>query len=153
MPQSAPVRLRAPAIDLSGPLMELGLQGDGTLEVPPGPFPAGWFTGAPTPGELGPAVIAGHVRWNGAPAAFLRLDELERGDKVRVDRENGSTAVFRISAVQEFSKQAFPSRRVYSNIDHAGLRLITCGGYDAESGEYRTNVVVFAELITAVATT
>lgn len=129
--------------------MELGLQGDGTLEVPPGPFPAGWFTGAPTPGEVGPAVIAGHVRWNGAPAAFLRLGELQQGDKVRVDRENGSTAVFRISEVQEFRKRAFPSRRVYSDIDHAGLRLITCGGYDAAADVYRTNVVVFAELVTS----
>ena len=61
MTAAAPVRLQIPAIGVDSELMGLGLQTDGTLEVPPGGFPAGWYTGAPTPGELGPAIIAGHV--------------------------------------------------------------------------------------------
>ena len=61
MASSTPIRVQIPAIGVDSELMELGLQADGTMEVPPGGFPAGWYTGAPTPGELGPAVIAGHV--------------------------------------------------------------------------------------------
>ncbi|HUX71136.1 MAG TPA: class F sortase, partial [Cellulomonadaceae bacterium] len=67
--RSAPVRLQIPAIGVDSSLMALGLNSDGTMQVPPSGFPAGWYTGAPTPGEIGPAIIAGHVDWNG-PAVF-----------------------------------------------------------------------------------
>jgi LPXTG-site transpeptidase (sortase) family protein len=127
--------------------MELGLEPDGTLEVPPGGFPAGWFTGAPTPGELGPAVIAGHVHWVDGPGVFWRLGELGRGDAVSLARKDGSTVRFRITSAETFAKDAFPTQRVYGDLDHAGLRLITCGGYDEQSRSYEANVVVFAKLI------
>jgi hypothetical protein len=36
---------------------------------------------------------------------------------------------------------------VYGDIDHAGLRLITCGGaFDDATGHYLDNIVVFATL-------
>lgn len=127
--------------------MDLGLEEDGSLEVPPGGFPAGWFTGAPTPGELGPAVIAGHVHWTDGPGVFWRLGELRRGDPVSVTRKDGSIAEFRVTGTRTVAKDEFPTQRVYGDIDHAGLRLITCGGYDEGTSLYEENVVVFAELI------
>ncbi len=145
LPRSVPLRLRIPSIDVDSDLMSLGLQKDGTLEVPPGAFPAGWFTGAPTPGELGPAIIAGHVRFK-TPGVFERLTELRRDDEISVAREDGSSAVFVVTRVERFAKAAFPTRKVYGNIDHAGLRLITCGGLDASTNKFDENVVVFAEL-------
>jgi LPXTG-site transpeptidase (sortase) family protein len=122
---------------------------DGSLEVPPAGFPAGWFTGAPTPGELGPAVIAGHVHWIDERGVFWRLEELRRNDVVSVTRRDGSIMRFRVTASKTFSKDHFPTSRVYGDIDHAGLRLITCGGYDARSRSYEENIVVFAELVAA----
>lgn len=145
MAKSVPVRLRIPAIGVSSRLMDLGLQKDGSLETPPGPFPAGWFTGAPTPGEVGPAIIVGHVRYD-TPGVFERLTDLRRGDRVNVSRRDGSTARFRVVKVQHFAKSAFPTRKVYGNIDHPGLRLITCGGLDASTNKFDENVVVFADL-------
>jgi hypothetical protein len=53
-----PVRVRIPAIGVDSALIGLGLQADGTLQVPADGSVAGWFTGAPTPGERGPAVLA-----------------------------------------------------------------------------------------------
>jgi LPXTG-site transpeptidase (sortase) family protein len=92
-------------------------------------------------------VIAGHVTWNGAPAVFSHLAKLRRGDQVAVTRKDGKTAVFTVDRVARFSKSQFPSRAVYGTIDHAGLRLITCGGtYDAVRHRYLDNVVVFARL-------
>ena len=149
MHRSAPVRLRIPAIGVRSHLMRLGLLDDGSLEVPPGAYPAGWYTGAPTPGELGPAIIAGHVNWNEDVGVFEHLDDLAPGDRVVVSRENGSTAVFRVVRVEEYEKTAFPSRAVYGNIDHAGLRLITCGGLNDETNVYEDNTVAFAELVAA----
>lgn len=147
MPAVEPVGIEIPAIGVSSELMNLGLQPDGTLEVPPAGYPAGWFTGAPTPGELGPAIIAGHVDWNGQPGVFFDLRTLEPGDEVRVQRSDGSTAVFQVTRVEQYPKAAFATEEVYGDIDHAGLRLITCGGdFDESADSYEDNIVAYARL-------
>jgi hypothetical protein len=144
---SRPVRVQIPAIGVDTELMDLGLQADGSLEVPATGFPAGWFTGAPTPGERGPAVIAGHVDWGGAPGVFAQLRDVAVGDEIDVVREDGSTAVFRVHEVGQYAKDAFPTAAVYGDLDHAGLRLITCGGdFDRAAQSYVDNTVVFADL-------
>jgi sortase (surface protein transpeptidase) len=127
-------------------LVELGLKKNGEMETPNPPV-AGWFTGGATPGALGPAVIAGHVTWDRAPAIFHRLGSMRNGDQVSVTRKDGRTAVFTVTGVDQFPRSRFPSEAVYGAIDHAGLRLITCGGtYDTASNKYRDNVIVFARL-------
>lgn len=145
MARSVPTRLRIPAIKVDSSLMALGLNDDGSLETPPGAFPAGWFTGAPTPGQLGPAIIVGHVRYV-KPGVFERLTQLRRRDLIHVARKDGSTATFRVVRVQHFAKSRFPTKKVYGDIDHPGLRLITCGGLDASTNKFNENVVVFADL-------
>ena len=145
--RSVPVRLQIPAIGVDSTLMALGLRGDGTLEVPPAGFPAGWYTGAPTPVEVGPAVVAGHVDWTG-PGVFYNLHKLVAGNEVLVTRADGSRAVFRVTRVQEYAKAAFPTAEVYGDIAYAGLRLITCGGsFNRQTGHYEDNIVAFAELV------
>ena len=145
LPESHPVELSIPRIGVRSRLVDLGLNDDGTMKTP-APDVAGWFTQGPTPGALGPAVIAGHVTWNG-PAVFYRLGTLRHGDRVTVTRKDGRTAVFTVSRVARFPQSRFPSQEVYGAIDHAGLRLITCGGtYDAAKHKYLDNVVVFARL-------
>lgn len=147
LPESDPAAVSIPRIGVGSRLVHLGLDADGAMEVPQDPALAGWFSGGPAPGALGPAVIAGHVTWDGAPAVFKRLGTLRRGDHVTVTRKDGKTAVFTVSRVARFSKSRFPSRAVYGAIDHAGLRLITCGGtYDAARNRYLDNVIVFARL-------
>jgi LPXTG-site transpeptidase (sortase) family protein len=128
-------------------LIKLGIKKDGKLQVPPNGFPAGWFTGAPTPGERGPAVIAGHVHWAGRDGVFAKLAQLKKDDKVGVKRADGSTALFRVTTVKHYRKSAFPAAAVYGNIRYAGLRVITCGGFDESSERYEDNVVVFADLV------
>ncbi|HZW44106.1 MAG TPA: class F sortase [Dermatophilaceae bacterium] len=145
--KSVPVRLQIAAIGVDSTLMDLGLSADGTMEVPPGGFPAGWFTGAPTPGELGPAIIAGHIDMKG-PGVFYKLQKLKPGDKVTITRKDGSKPVFRVTRVAQFSKDQFPTSLVYGNLDHAALRLITCGGsFNSASGHYEDNFVAFADLV------
>jgi Sortase domain len=143
--RSVPVRVQIAAIGVNSALMALGLRADGSMEVPPSGFPAGWYTGAPTPGELGPAIIAGHIDWNG-PGVFFHLHNLLPGDQITVTRTDGSKPVFRVTRVAQFPKSQFPTTLVYGNINHAGLRLITCGG-SFQSGHYEDNIVVFADLV------
>ena len=145
--RSVPVRLQIPAIGVDSGLMELGLKADGSMQVPPSGFPAGWYVGAPTPGELGPAIIAGHVDWKG-PGVFYDLHRLKPGDLVTVTRKDGRKPVFRVTRVQAFPKAQFPTKAVYGNIENAGLRLITCGGtFNSRTGHYEDNIVVFADLV------
>ena len=145
--RSVPVRLQIAAIGVDSTLMDLGLRDNGTMEAPPSGFPAGWYTGAPTPGELGPAIIAGHVDWNG-PGVFYDLHNLKPGDRVTVTRKDGSAPVFRVTRVEQFPKDQFPTALVYGYIDHAGLRLITCGGsFNRATGHYEDNIVAFADLV------
>jgi hypothetical protein len=142
-----PVRLRIAAIGVNSTLMSLGLRADGTMEVPPGGFPAGWYTGAPTPGELGPAVIAGHVDMKG-PGVFYKLGRLRPGDRIAVTRADGSKPVFRVARVAKFPKNQFPTHLVYGDSDTPVLRLITCGGsFNSQSGHYEDNIVVFADFV------
>ncbi|WP_233160758.1 class F sortase [Actinophytocola xanthii] len=148
MDSATPVEITIPAMDVSSPLVDLGLQNDGAMEVPLNGQNAGWYTGAPTPGALGPAIIAGHVDWDGQPGVFYRLDTLRPGDQIQVRRTDDSTATFAVTSVQQYPKNAFPTNKVYGAIDHAGLRLITCGGeFDSSHSSYRDNIVAYAKLV------
>jgi len=139
-----PVRLRIPAIDVDTGLESLGLASDQSIEVPSEPSVAGWWERGPRPGQVGPAVILGHVRWN-APAVFSRLDALQRGDEVLIDRADGTTARFVVTGQGTYRKAAFPSDLVYYPTLDPELRLVTCGGpYDRATGHYSENLVVFA---------
>ncbi|CAM3200894.1 sortase family protein [Williamsia muralis] len=146
--KSIPTRIEVPSIGVDSSLMGLGLDATGAMQVPAEGFPAGWYTGAPTPGETGPAVIAGHVDWAGAPGVFFELANLEPGAEIAVTREDGSIARFEVTEVTTFPKDEFPTDLVYGTLDYAGLRLITCGGaFDESASSYQDNVVAFAKLV------
>jgi sortase (surface protein transpeptidase) len=151
LPASRPVSIAIPAIDVKAPLLRLGRAADNTLEVPPPGRhydDAGWYRYSPTPGEIGPSVIVGHVdSAKNGPSVFWRLGTLRPKDRVRVTRADGSVAVFVVDAVRLFRKKAFPTKLVYGDTDHAALRLITCGGPLDGAGHYRDNVVVLASLV------
>ncbi|GGL10051.1 class F sortase [Mangrovihabitans endophyticus] len=147
MPSSPPQTLVIPALHVDVPLIGLGRQSDGSMQVPDDATTVGWYTGAPTPGSLGPAVLAGHVDFNHRAGTFAHLGDLDGGDRITVTRADRSTAVFAVTHVRRYPKDQFPSDAVYGPIDHAGLRLITCGGdFNDSSGHYDDNIVVFAVL-------
>jgi hypothetical protein len=149
MPRSTPVRVTIPKIGAESSLVPLGLDADGALQVPSvnEPWQAGWFTGAPTPGEVGPAVIAGHVDGRKMKGIFFRLRELAAGDVVLVARADGTTATFVVSEKQQVAKSRFPTERVYGDTPGPELRLITCGGaFDRPNRNYLDNINIYAKL-------
>jgi sortase (surface protein transpeptidase) len=147
MPRSTPTRIRIASIDLDASLAQVGLKTDGSLQVPSDPYQAGWYQGSPAPGEIGPAVIDGHVDKVGGIAVFWRLRELKQGDIIEINRADGTTARFKTSFARQFSQDDFPTKQIYGNTTYAGLRLITCGGiFNPLTGHYSDNIVVFATL-------
>lgn len=147
--KSEPVSVDIPKIGARSSLVPLGLNPDNTVQVPPvtEPLQAGWYSYGPTPGEVGPAVILGHVDGNKQKGIFFRLKEMAPGDKVAVARKDGSTANFVVTKVDRVPKDTFPTDAVYGDTVGPELRLITCGGsFDREAHSYRDNVIVFAAL-------
>jgi hypothetical protein len=142
---SPPVAVEIPSIGVSSRLIRLGLNPDGTMEVPRDYGLAGWFTGGAMPGQDGPAVISGHVDSKSGPAVFYRLRDLRRGDAVRVRRADGRWLAFEVTGTARYAKAAFPTEAVFGPVTGPVLRLITCGGaFDRASGHYLDNVVVTA---------
>ncbi|HEV2932545.1 MAG TPA: class F sortase [Streptosporangiaceae bacterium] len=142
-----PVWLTVPAIGVRTRLVDLGLNKNGTLQVPDSTAVAGWFTGSPRPGAIGSAVIAGHVDSRTGPAVFFWLRTMRPGERIYVGRADGTLAVFTVTSVRMYPKDEFPTAAVYGPVPDAELRLITCGGiFDQSLGSYLSNVVVFARL-------
>lgn len=144
-----PVKIDIPAIDVSSSLVELGLNPDNSLQVPSDYAKAGWYTGGAYPGDAGgpPALIVGHVDNKEGPAIFYALNQLEVGDEIRVDRTDGTTAVFVVYDARQYPKTALPTDEIYRERDESELVLITCtGDFDPQAGSYLDNYVVTARL-------
>jgi len=146
---SPPVAVDIPSIGVrTSNFVDLGLATDGTLEVPKDFSSVGWYTQGPSPGQLGPAILSGHVDSHNGPAIFYRLGALKPGALINVSRKDGSTATFTVDRIQRFPKNQFPTAKVYGATNRAELRLITCGGsFDPKSGHYVDNIVAFARLV------
>jgi sortase (surface protein transpeptidase) len=144
-PVASPVSLTIPLIGVKTTLITLGLAAGGALQVPSTTSVAGWYTGSPRPGAIGSAIIVGHIDSVNGPGVFFRLSELRRGDDVYVKRADGTMAEFRVTSVQSYLKDRFPTQAVYGPTPDAELRLITCGGaFDPATGHYLSNIVVYA---------
>lgn len=146
--RSTPVALRIPAIGVAVSVSELGLNPDGTVQVPTDFQEPGWYRLGPSPGEVGSAVILGHVDSYQGPAVFFQLRSLQAGDQVEVSLADGMDANFVVTAVVMYPKDQFPDQQVYGSHGYSALQLVTCGGtFDAQTGHYLSNVVVYSSLV------
>ena len=147
----APVHVSIPSIQVTADITKLGLNKDGTVEVPEDADDAGWYRNGPVPSDPGSAVILGHVDSKAGPAVFYRLKTLEPGDQIAVELDSGSVTHFEVSRVAHYAIEDFPRHKVYAGTpDRPALNLVTCGGkYDREAGGYQSNVVVYTTYLWA----
>lgn len=146
---AAPAKVRIPKIDATSSLVEVGLNPDETMEVPPidQPMQAAWYRLGPKPGETGPAVLLGHVDGKSKPGIFYRLREIAENDEILVDDNTGATRKFVVYRTKQVPKDTFPTDEVYGDTSGPELRVITCGGsFDTAANSYRDNTIVFAKL-------
>jgi sortase (surface protein transpeptidase) len=145
--RSTPVELQIPAIGLTESLSTLGLNADGTVQVPTDVQQPGWYRLGPSPGQIGSAVILGHVDSYQGPAAFYKLRLLVTGDLIDVTLADGVTAEFKVTSVVEYLKATFPDQAVYASHGYSALQLVTCTGvFDSATGHYLSNIVVYSTL-------
>jgi sortase (surface protein transpeptidase) len=147
--------LRIPELGVDQPLLELRRDGAGVLEPSPvtEPEKVGWYAEGVLPGQIGPALIAGHVSGRppgserSVPGVFARLHELGEGDQIVIAR-GADQLVFEVYQTGSYRKDEFPHYAVYSDTGGPELRAVTCGGaFDPAAHSYAENVVVFARLV------
>lgn len=145
---SRPVSIAIDAIDVRSEVIKIGKNPDGTLAVPEGDNinKAAWFVNSPTPGQLGPSVIEGHIDTDEGPSVFYRLADLESGDTVKVTRADGTVVTFTVTGTRDYpTKDTFPTELVYGgDLTRPTLRLITCSNFDPSTGHYAGNTVVYS---------
>jgi sortase (surface protein transpeptidase) len=146
--RSVPVHLSIPAIGVSTGIQQLGLLANGSPQVPSGWNIAGWYKLGPSPGQVGSAVILGHVDSVGGPAVFYRLNKLKVGNQVMVKLASGQTVTFKVIALRQYLKAKFPLQTVYGPRSYPSLQLVTCGGsFDSKTGHYLSSIVAFTKLV------
>ena len=148
--RSVPVAVRIPAIGVAVWLTQLGLNANGTVAVPTSVQVPGWFSPGPTPGQVGSAVILGHVDSFKGAGVFFKLRTLQPGNQIEVNLADGVIATFQVTSVVQYQKTAFPDQKVYGSNGSSELQLVTCGGaFDTHTGHYLSNIVVYSSLVSA----
>jgi LPXTG-site transpeptidase (sortase) family protein len=148
MNASRPTRLVIGKLNIDAPFVELGLQSNGKIQVPEGGSEVGWYKYGPTPGEIGPSVVVGHLNTINGAAVFYDLNKLETGDKFEIEREDGKTAKFEVISKEVVPQDNFPTEKIYGPTNFAAIRLITCHGtYQRDKGHYSDDLVVYGKLI------
>jgi len=141
--------IKIPEIGVDAPVMQLNLNSNGTVQVPPldNHNLAGWYDRSVTPGAEGTSVILGHVDDYAGPSVFFNIKNLREGDLIDVTRTDGITAVFTVDGVQKATKTSFPTNDVFGNVPYPALRLVTCGGpFNPNTGQYLDSIIVYAHL-------
>lgn len=147
--RSEPTHIAVPSVGIDADVISVGRDSDGSIATPPlFDWVTGWYKYSPTPGEIGPSVIVGHVDTYKGASVFWRLREVSRGDIINIKRKDGRTVKFKVTALKQFDQDNFPTDKVYGNLKHPGLRLITCGGaFNERTQSYTQNTVVYAFMI------
>lgn len=140
--------VRIPSLGIDSDLETLEIDGTGELLPPVDYGKAGWYADGVVPGNVGPAIIAGHVDSALGGAVFERLPELKPGDEITVAMSTGDELTFVMRTSAQSEKAAFPTSDVYGNVPTPQLRLITCAGdFDRSVGHYTDNLIIFADLV------
>jgi hypothetical protein len=180
-----PVAIRIPSISLNSQRSDwvpLGIQGErgvpvtppaepGQIEVPPikQPLKLGFYCpnglpacGAPVPGQMGPAVVLGHVNGGGKQGIFAKLAAkdakgkylIQPGAIIEIDRADNVTVTFKVVKIETPLKKDFPTQAVYGDTNTPTLRLITCGGggnaletTSTGSRSYVNQTIVYADMV------
>jgi Sortase domain len=139
-----PTSITIPAIGVHAPIVAVGLQADGAMQLPD-PGQVGWYRLGPRPGAPGPAVLVGHVDNRTGPDVFYRLRQLRPGDQILIGDSDGTTSRFLVGRLEQRPKTALLASRIFTPTHGPQLHLVTCAGhFNRATGHYLDNLIVFA---------
>jgi hypothetical protein len=155
---SMPIWMNVPKARIAGRVIPVGTDAHGAMAAPEGAnsdpvwFQTFWWKYGPMPGQIGNAVIGGHLDCkDGSPAIFWNLRKLMVGDSVFVRTALGATLHFVVREVRIFANPTGGAtdpvvQRIFGPAQTANLNLITCTG-DWTGKEYTKKLVVFTTLV------
>lgn len=140
-----PARLLIPALDIDSHVEHVGLDEAGQMAVPAQAENVAWYKRGASPGQVGNAVIAGHLDSVTGPAVFFELGSLRSGDEVAVISAAGETRTFIVEQVATYSQYAIPLANIFGPTDGMRLVLVTCAGqFNNQTQLYSHRTVVYA---------
>lgn len=146
----SPNRIDIPALKAQAPIVDVGTSSR-ELDIPLNPKVVGWWAGGAKPGaHTGTAILAGHINYAGVTGTFSDIGRLKPGNVVYVHGKRKGKKVtlrFRVTGVRSYMKTALPYQKIFNQEVAGRLAIVTCGGaFDAQTGNYLENIVVFAVL-------
>lgn len=143
----APTRLRIPKIDVSAVVESVGVDTDGNMAAPSDWRDVSWYEPGFSPGEVGNAVFAGHLDWDGNTAVFWDLDELRSGDVVQVEGD-GRLLTYVVTSVEVYDYDVVDTSPIFGTAEGSQIKLITCDGEFIDGSDtYEKRLIVTAQLI------
>lgn len=139
-----PEILVIPSIDLEAPILPVGLQKDGKMEVPKDVMKVGWYTNGAKPGQSGNVVFAAHVDNYLGPGIFFNLKEVSINDEIIISNQTKSIS-YKVIKVEKYPYQEGPLEEIFGFTSQERLHLITCTGtYNPFNGTHAERLVVTA---------
>ena len=146
----SPNRIEIPKIHAEAPIVPVGTTPDGELDVPLDPKVVGWWRYGAKPGAtVGTAILAGHINYAGVTGEMAAIGQLNPGDKVFVfgkqNAQRRHEVQFTVTGVRTYHKTRLPYKEIFDQHSAGRIAIVTCGGpFDASTGNYLDNIVVFA---------
>jgi sortase A len=144
-----PSRLIIPKLEIDTDVQHVGVTRSGNMAAPNNFTDVSWYKYGTIPGNLGSAVMAGHVdNALGTPAIFIDLPKLEIGDDVYVTDEDGRRLRFQVVDKELYPYDEAPLKRIFNESGAAYLNLITCQGeWVPEAKSAAKRLVVYTKLV------
>ncbi len=143
-----PARLKIPRLGIEAKIEQVGLDKQGRPDVPRDYSNAAWLKVSSKPGEIGNAVIDGHLDSPTAPAIFFNLKDLKVGERVYVLDAAGQQRVFEVVETAVYPYDQAPLDRIFGDSTEARLNLITCtGAFNYSTENYDRRFVAYTRLV------
>ncbi len=140
-----PVSMDFEAIGVTdAPIDPVGVIPNGEMEIPGGDR-VGWYSYGASPGEVGSAVLAAHIAFDGEQGVFRYLADSENGDRFTVRFDDGTASTYQIVERAQYDKDELPFERVFARSGDPVITLISCGGqFQPSQASYQDNIVAYA---------
>ncbi len=147
-----PIRLVIPSLKVDTLIETVGRDKDGAMDIPSKVEDVAWYGLGTAPGEVGNAVIAGHLDLvDGSPAVFWNIGKLKVGDEVIVYDADNVAYHFQVTGNQRYQFDGAPVEDIFGFALKSQLNLITCAGTsNRNSRNYSNRLVVYTELVKTV---
>ena len=131
-------------------VLQMNVNSDGSMQSPINIFDAGWYTGSVKPGQPGASIIVGHASGTTLGGVFNKLESLNAGDTISVERGDGKILRYQVIKKQTVKLSDVDMNSFIRPADGAseGLNLMTCAGEWIKNSQTRNSrVMIFTKRI------